>query len=185
MNFITFDFETGMYSRESAISIGLVKYTDKKVTDTFYSLIRPPKLYIRPDFTELHKLTVNDVRDAPKFIDLWDSNIKPFIGDYPLAAHNAPFDAGVLWAVLESYEIEIPPLNYFCTHSLARRAWTDQKSYSLSSLAGNFGIVYNAHNALDDAHTCGKLVLTAAKKFRSKSVKELLSAAGMEMNVLE
>jgi len=185
MNFITIDFETGMYSRESAVSVGLVKYSDGKAADTFYSLIRPPKLYIRPDFTELHGLTVDDVKDAPKFIDLWDSKIKSFIGDFPLAAHNAPFDAGVLWAVLECYNLEIPPLNYFCTRTLACRAWPGQESYSLTSLAENFGIVYNAHNALDDAYTCGKLVLMAAEKFRGKNINDLLSAAEMEMNILE
>ena len=34
MNFVTIDFETAKYSRESACSVGLVKYQDGKVTDT-------------------------------------------------------------------------------------------------------------------------------------------------------
>ncbi|GHT99740.1 hypothetical protein FACS1894142_7630 [Spirochaetia bacterium] len=75
--------------------MGLVKYQDGKAMDTFYSLIRPPILYIRPDFTDIHGLTVEDVKDAPCFMDIWNSSIKPFIGDLPLAAHNAPFDMSV------------------------------------------------------------------------------------------
>jgi DNA polymerase-3 subunit epsilon len=51
-------------------------------------------------------------------------------------------------------------------------------------LAGHFGIVYNAHNALDDAETCGKLALMAAKKFGSANVEELLSHAGIGMGAL-
>jgi len=51
-------------------------------------------------------------------------------------------------------------------------------------LAEHFGIVYNAHNALADAETCGKLVLMAAEKFNCASVKGLLTAAGLEMSVL-
>jgi DNA polymerase-3 subunit epsilon len=51
-------------------------------------------------------------------------------------------------------------------------------------LAEHFGIVYNAHNALDDAATCGKLALMAGEKFCSGSIAELLNAAGMEMGVL-
>ena len=184
MNFVSIDFETAKYSRESACSVGLVKYVDGKAADTFYSLICPPELYIRPDFTEIHGLTVDDVKDAPTFADLWESAIKPFIGDLPLAAHNAPFDMSVLWAVLEWYELEIPALPYFCTCSLARRTWQGFESYSLTSLAENFGIVYNAHNALDDAMTCGKIVLLSAKKFGSANVSQLLTAAGMEMGVL-
>jgi len=184
MNFVTIDFETAKYSRESACSVGLVKYKNGKAVDTYYSLIRPPSLYIRPDFTEIHGLTVDDVKDAPTFADLWDSAIKPFIGSLPLAAHNAPFDMGVLYAVLEWYELEIPALKYFCTCSLARRTWPELNSHSLASLAQNFGIVYNAHNALDDAMTCGKLVLMSAEKHSSANIAKLLKAVGVKMGVI-
>jgi DNA polymerase-3 subunit epsilon len=184
MDFVSIDFETAKYSRESAISVGLVKYRGGKAVDNFYSLIRPPVLYIRPDFTDIHGLTVDDVKDAPTFAGLWDSAIKPFIAALPLAAHNAPFDMGVLYAVLEWYELEIPKLPYFCTCSLARHTWGGLESYALTALAKHFGIVYDAHNALDDAETCGKLALMAAEKFGSASVDKLLDAAGIEMGVL-
>ena len=184
MNFVAIDFETAKHSRESACSVGLVKFQNGEAVDTFYSLIRPPSLYIRPDFTEIHGLTVDDVKDAPTFADLWDSAIKPLIGDFPLAAHNAPFDMGVLGAVLKWYELEIPELEYFCTCSLARRTWPELDSHALTALAKNFGIDYDAHNALDDAMTCGKLVLMSAEKHSSANVAHLLSAAGVQMCVL-
>jgi DNA polymerase-3 subunit epsilon len=184
-NFIAIDFETAKYSRESACSIGLAKYEDGKVTDTFYSLIRPPVLYIRPDFTDIHGLTVNDIKDAPCFADIWDSAVKPFIGRFPLAAHNAQFDISVLLAVLEWYELPPPRLSYFCTCELSRNAWPDLESHALSALAEHFGIAYNAHNALDDALTCGKLVQMAAEKFDTgKSLKKLLKAAKIKMEKL-
>jgi len=184
MDFISIDFETAKYARESACSVGLVKFQDGKAVDSYYSLIRPPSLYIRPDFTDIHGLTVEDVKDAPTFADLWDSGIKPFIGSLPLAAHNAPFDMGVLGAVLEWYELEPPALPYFCTCSLARRTWPGLASYSLGALAAHFGIVYKAHNALDDAYTCGKMVLMSAQKFGSTDAPALLAAAGMEYHYL-
>ena len=181
MNFVTIDFETAKYTRESACSVGLVKFQDGKAVDTFYSLICPPELYIRPDFTEIHGLTVDDVKDAPVFAEIWDSGIKPFIEGYSLAAHNASFDMGVLLAVLDWYELAIPNFRYFCTCSLARRTWPRLKSHSLTSLARNFGIHYNAHNALDDAMTCGKLVLMSAEKYGSANINQLLSAARLEL----
>jgi len=182
MNFVTIDFETAKYSRESACSVGMVKFLDGNAADTYYSLIRPPSLYIRPDFTDIHGLTVEDVKYAPTFDKLWDSEIKPFIGGLPLAAHNAPFDMGVLWAVLEWYDLAIPDLSYFCTCSLARHTWSGFESYSLGALADKFGIVYEAHNALEDAMTCGKLVQMSAEKFHSANIDELLAAAGLEKN---
>ena len=184
MDFVTIDFETAKYSRESACSVGLAKFVNGNLTDTYYSLIRPPSLYIRPDFTEIHGLTVDDVRDAPRFEDIWDSSIKPFIEKFPLAAHNAPFDMGVLEAVLEWYELEIPSLSYFCTCKLSRRTWPNLRSHALTALARHFGIIYDAHNALDDAVTCGKLVIMSAEKFGSASVKKLLSDAKIKMGIL-
>jgi len=184
MDFVTIDFETAKYSRESACSVGLVKYLNGKAADTFYSLIRPPTLYIRPDFTDIHGLTVDDVKDAPTFADIWDSAVKPFIGDHVLAAHNAPFDMGVLRAVLEWYELEVPALPYFCTCNLARNTWPGLQSYALTALAKTFDIHYNAHNALDDAMTCGKLVQMSAEEFGSGDINELLAITGMEMRLL-
>jgi len=184
MNFVSIDFETAKYSSESACSVGLVKYIDGKPSDTFYSLIRPPKLYIRPDFTKIHGLTVDDVRNAPTFDKIWDSSMKPFIGDFPLAAHNASFDMGVLRAVLNWYKLEVPSLPYFCTCSLSRRTWPQFKSHALTALAKNFGIIYNAHNALDDALTCGKLALMSAEKFGCTNIDQLLAITKLRVGVL-
>ena len=183
MNFISIDFETGMYKRESAVSVGLVKYQDGIAKDTFYSLIRPPKLYIRPDFTAIHGLTVDDVENAPFFPDIWES-INSFISGFPLAAHNAAFDMGVLRAVLEYYSLPIPPVKYFCTLALARNMWPELESHALAFLAKNFEINYKAHNALDDARTCGKLVQMAAEQLGSSSLKELFKTAGIRMKKL-
>ena len=185
MNFVSIDFETAKYSRESACSVGLVKFIDGKPVDTFYSLIRPPSLYIRPDFTEIHGITVNDVKNAPSFDKLWDSDIRPFIGKQPLVAHNSAFDMGVLRAVLEWYNLAIPKFSYFCSCSLARRTWPGLESYALNALAANFDIIYKAHNALEDAMTCGKLVQMSAEKYGSKKIKELLILAGLKMSVLK
>jgi DNA polymerase-3 subunit epsilon len=181
MNFITIDFETAKYSRESACSVGLVKFLDGEAVETFYSLIRPPILYIRPDFTDIHGLTVDDVRDAPNFAEVWKTGILPFISGLPLAAHNAGFDMGVLRAALEWYDLPIPPLKYFCTLELARAAWPELESHALTRLGKTFGIVYDAHNALADAQTCGAIVRKAAEKYACATLRDLLRAANMKI----
>ncbi|MDR2542004.1 MAG: 3'-5' exonuclease [Treponema sp.] len=184
-DFIAIDFETAMYAPNSAISIGLVKYRDYEVVDTFYSLIRPPKLYILPRFTDIHGLTIDDVKDAHNFKYIWENAVYDFLEDLPLVAHNASFDMGVLKAVLQWYDLPVPRLSYFCSCSLARKTWPGFRSYSLSALAKNFNIIYKAHNALDDAKTCGKLVQMSVEIFgKKKTLKAFLKTANTKMKIL-
>lgn len=195
MNFVAIDFETAKYSRESACSVGLVKYVNGEKTDTFYSLIRPPVLYVRPDFTDIHGLTVEDVKDAPNFAQLWESSIKPFIDNLPLVAHNAQFDMSVLHAVLDWYELPVPNYYYFDSLAVAKKMWPDFECHKLTFLGNHFGIEYDAHNSLADAETCAKIMFIAAKQLRANgaikasceedtAVEQMLIAAGCEMKEL-
>jgi DNA polymerase-3 subunit epsilon len=184
MDFVAIDFETAKYSSESACSVGLVKFQNGAAVDSFYSLIRPPSLYIRPDFTEIHGLTVDDVRDAPVFSRIWESKLLPFIDGLPLAAHNARFDMGVLGAVLDWYGLATPPLDYFCSLELSRKAWPELRSHALTALGAAFGIVYDAHNARSDAQTCGDIICRAARKYGSVTLNTLFAAAGITMKTL-
>jgi DNA polymerase-3 subunit epsilon len=51
-------------------------------------------------------------------------------------------------------------------------------------LGETFGIVYQAHNALDDAKTCGTITCMAAEKYDKKTLKDLIGAVGVTMEVL-
>jgi DNA polymerase-3 subunit epsilon len=183
-DFVASDFETGMYAPTSAVSIGLVKFIAGKETDTYYSLLRPPVLYIRPDFTLIHGLTVDDVAGAPAFAELWAPAILPFIAGLPLAAHNAPFDMRVLGALLTSFGLASPALAAFCTLRLARAAWPGLPAYNLPALAAYFDIHYHAHDALDDARTAGKLTLLAGRDLGCASLSELLDKTGQDMMLI-
>jgi DNA polymerase-3 subunit epsilon len=171
-DFIAIDFETAVYSPDSAISIGLVKYRNYRPIESYYSLIKPPKLYIRPDFTDIHGLTVKDVKDARNFKYIWEHEVEGFIGTTILAAHNAPFDMRVLRATLQYYDIPVPAIQYFCSCMLSKKVWPVYRSHSLSNLAEKFGIIYNAHNALADAETCGKIIALCEREIVSSSNKK-------------
>jgi DNA polymerase-3 subunit epsilon len=181
LDFAAIDFETGQYAPESALSVGIVKFIAGREVATYYSLLRPLVLEIRPDFTEIHGLTVVDVADAPTFAQVWASEILPFIDGLPLAAHNASFDMRVLASLLAYYHLALPPLDAFCTLRLARLAWKGLPSYRLTALAEHFAIRYKAHNALEDARTCGVLVCRAAVEAGCGDTRSLLAAMGLAM----
>jgi DNA polymerase-3 subunit epsilon len=187
-DFIAIDFETATFVPNSAVSIGLVKFRNYKPVDSYYSLIRPPRLYIRPDFTAIHGLTVDDVRDTPNFKHIWENDIESFIGEIPLAAHNAAFDMNVLKATLAHYNLPLPKNKYFCSLSLSRRVLTSLRKHSLPALAREFHIEYKAHNALADAEVCGQIIELCAGviteqggRKRYYSLDELLKRAGVKV----
>lgn len=163
MDFVAIDFETGTQHKNSAVSVGLVKYEGSERTDSFYSLIKPPVLYIDPFNTSIHHLTIEQVIDAPTFNQIFPQ-IQNFVGKLPLVAHNAGFDMNVLKATLQHYKIPVPMYKYFDSVHLSRKIFPELESHKLTMLGEYFGIEYDAHNALADADTCAKVILHCAKR---------------------
>ena len=157
MIYTAIDFETAASSSASACSIGLVRMDEEgEVLDQYYSLIRPKSSAFSPVCFSIHHLDPVDILSSPTIAELWP-DIKAFISDYPLVAHNANFDMKVLRDSLASWGIECIHNEYFCTLSLSRRLWKGKHSYSLCALTAELGWEYDAHNALSDALMCGRL----------------------------
>ena len=167
MDFVAIDFETGTHDKNSAISVGLVKFEASEITDSYYTLIRPPVLYVDPYNTSIHHLTLEDVIDAPTFDQVFPA-IQSFVGNLPFVAHNAGFDMGVLKTTLQHYGIPVPQFRYFDSVHLSRKVYPELQSHKLTCLGEYFSIEYDAHNALADAETCGKVVLNCAKRLISE-----------------
>ena len=185
MNFVTIDFETANNMPQSACSIGLAKFDEEgKVVDTFYSLIKPPKNY---DYfysrnIDIHGIKPRDVLGAPDFAYIWPE-IEYFIGDDFLVAHNARFDVNVLTSLLNHYGIAIPDTSYLCSLQISRKVWPQFKSHALTSLSAQFGLDYNAHNALDDAINCGKVFVKACngRLYELQDLRKFLIVRGIEL----
>ena len=169
MEYFAIDFETANDYSNSACSVGVVKFEDGTEKDSVYTLIKPAKMYFRPDFTDIHGISYGDVRNSPQFPEAWQTIVEPFLesrkeGSIVFVAHNAIFDMNVIRGCCEYYGMPVPEAQYACTLQIARKAWKDFKSHRLTHLAERFGIVYDAHNALDDSRTCGKILSLAAKE---------------------
>ena len=180
LDFIAIDFETANYNAHSACSVGLVRYQDGVEVDSFYSLIKPPELYFIPDFIDIHGITPDMVADAPQFDEVWEAGILHFLNNpkysnnVPFVAHNAGFDMKVLRECLTYFEIPIPNAKSICTLQMARKAWKFLPKHNLPYLAIHYNIIYDAHNALDDARTCAQLLAMAAKEKGVNSTDALL-----------
>ena len=169
MEYFAIDFETANEYPNSACSVGVVKFEDGVEKDSVYTLIKPAKMYFRPDFIDIHGISYGDVRNSPQFPEAWQTIVEPFLQsrkDAPLVfvAHNARFDMNVIRGSCGYYGMPVPDAQYACTLQIARKAWKGFDSHRLAHLAERFGIVYDAHNALADSQTCGKILSLAAKE---------------------
>lgn len=184
LDYITIDFETANYYRNSACQVGLVRFENGKEVDSLTALIKPAKMYFVPEFTEnIHGISYDDVRDKPLFPEVWDTLVMPFINKkkVPLVAHNAGFDMNVIRECCSYFGMELPELSYFDSLSLARSVWPEFESHKLTELGKHFGIEYLAHDALEDSRTCGLIIGKAAEKCESESIGDLLKKTGIPL----
>ena len=158
MNFVAIDFETANYARDSACAIGFVKVAGGEIVDKAVHLIRPPTREFV--FTYIHGLKWKDVAGAEDFGTLWPKLAPMLDGAEFLAAHNAPFDKGVLRATCATYGLAAPALPFRCTVQLARRTWNIHPT-KLSNVCRELGIALNHHEALSDALACAQIVIAA------------------------
>ena len=172
LNFTAIDFETANEQMSSVCSLGVVTVRNGKITDRKYKLIKPPDFRFNWRNIQVHGIQASDVENELEFYRYWNS-LKEILNEFPIIAHNAGFDIGVLKAVLETYQLENPDLEYSCSLRISRRTWTGLPSYSLGKLGKEFGYTFRHHHALEDAEMSAQLIIDACKKTNSSSLEEL------------
>jgi DNA polymerase-3 subunit epsilon len=159
--FVAIDFETADHAADSACAVGLVRVEGSKIVARETVLIRPPRSRII--FTYVHGITWPMVKDAPIFKDAWTKLAPLLDGATFLAAHNAPFDRGVLGACCVAHGLAAPALPFVCTVQLARRTWA-LKPANLPAVCRRLGIGLIHHDAGSDAEACARIVIAAAAR---------------------
>ncbi len=171
MDFTALDFETATFQRDSACAVGVAVVRGGEVKEAYSTLIRPPSMRFEKKCSEIHGIRAADVSGAPTFAEVWPQ-VSKFIGNGPVAMHNAAFDIGVLVASLDACKMPVPDLRYFCTLELARVALPGLPNHRLPTLATVFGIPLDHHDAASDAVACARLATLLTR---------LLDPRGMEL----
>jgi len=169
-SFTAIDFETADNGRDSACAVALVRAEGGRIVRTASTLIRPPRRNII--FTYVHGLTWEDVKDAPAFAQAWPGFATFFEGIDFIAAHNAPFDRGVLYACCAAAGLKPPPQPFRCTVQAARKV-LNIKPANLSHVCHHLSIPLKHHDALSDAEACAKIMIAAEQTLEQKAAAEL------------
>lgn len=177
LDFTALDFETANFYRGSPCAVGLVKVRGVQIVDERHWLIRPPEpVDFFEDFnTGIHGITADAVKDAPRWRDALP-HILDFIGDDPVACHNAAFDIGVIRYACAADNIEWPALRFLCTLVLSRKALT-LPSYTLPFVTDACGYPLDEHhNALEDARAVVGVVRHLAAQADASDLPALAAA---------
>ncbi|MBJ7459802.1 MAG: hypothetical protein JHD02_11475, partial [Thermoleophilaceae bacterium] len=118
--------------------------------------------------------------------DIWPELIH-YAACYPLIAHNANFDIGVLRAELARANLASPTIRYGCSMQLARSAWPKRRmkdledatvaelraapeNHKLNTLSEFLNIELDHHNALSDADACGQITVRAVEQLGANTL---------------
>ncbi len=162
MRYIAFDVETPNRFNNRMSAIGITVIEDGAVANSFFSLVNPCQPFDRFNI-QLTGISEALVADAPTFPELWP-RIEPILSSGILAAHNAPFDMGVLRKCLRDHSIrwkaQVPVV---CTVRMGRRLLPGI-SHSLDAMCGYYGIELDHHKADSDSRACAEILLRYMEK---------------------
>lgn len=158
---IVLDFETTGMSPDygdRAIEVGAVRIEAGEIVDRFQGLMNPG-VRINSFIEQYTGITNAMVADAPPCEEVM-SELKPFIGDSAIIAHNSSFDRRFLAA--EWRRIKFDCDNPFaCSMLTARRIYPDAPNHKLGTLVAYNRIKSDGvfHRALADAEMTAYLWL--------------------------
>jgi len=161
MTFLAIDFETANRYPNSACAIGLVRVRHNQIINKKAFLIKPP--YNLFEYSHVHGITFDDVKQQPTFRQLWP-RIKKYFDEIDFAvAHNASFDVAVLKSCCQTYGLEMPDVEFRCTMKLSRTV-LQIKPANLFHVCRELFIPLTHHDAGSDAEACAKIMIEVLKR---------------------
>ena len=170
---VCFDIETTGLNRdtERITEIGAVVLRNGEVCERYNTFVNPLKP-IPQEVVDLTGITDAMVADAPKEADAINEFLD-WVGDRPLAAHNADFDMSFIAAACQ--RIGRPFNNASIdTLILAQNLLPDLGKYKLDIVANKLNLPeFNHHRASDDAATVGYMLIPFRKMLTDINVNTI------------
>jgi DNA polymerase-3 subunit epsilon len=162
---IAIDLETTGLSPlvDKIIEVAAIKVTPEGV-ETFQSLIKPG-VPIPAFTTDIHGITDEDVKNSPSLLEIMPK-LLTFMGNLPLIAHNAKFDAGFIVFSLHQSNLDNKSNDVYCSIKASRLAFPEMPNHKLATLSQELEIpLENHHRATDDALASMMIFNKAAVKY--------------------
>ena len=172
VDYCVVDVETANHGRHSICQIGVAVFAGGRMVDSWQSLVDPEDEFNGFNIS-IHGIGPEMVAGAPNWSRI-HTEVARLLDGAAVASHTT-FDRGALeQACLRAGTPAIAYSKWLDTCTLARAAFPEFPNHKLPTLAQCFGIVYKAHDALEDARVAGE-VLALSLARRGMTVEELLA----------
>ena len=181
---VCFDIETtGLkVDREAITEIGAVILKNGEVTERFQTFVNPNRR-LTPEIIGLTGITDAMLADAPQLKEALRAFLD-FVGDRPLAAHNAEFDIGFIRAGCRKVGLDFDP-TYVDTLILAQNLLPELGKYKLDIVAEHLDLpAFNHHRASDDAAMVAYMLIPFFEKMRTQLQIDRLQQINEQMLTL-
>ena len=165
---VCFDIETtGLkVDREAITEIGAVVLKNGEVTERFQTFVNPNRR-LTPEIIGLTGITDAMLADAPSLKEALQAFLN-FVGDRPLAAHNAEFDIGFIRAGCRKVGLAFDP-TYVDTLILAQNLLPEIHKHKLDIVAEHLDLpAFNHHRASDDAAMVAYMLIPFFEKMETE-----------------
>ena len=166
MNNLTFnaiDVETANADPSSICQIGIVCVRAGEIKEQLSVLVNPEQRF-NPSNVRLHGISEAAVRDSETLPQVY-ARLRHLLEGAVLVSHTT-FDRVALDGAMDRYGLKPIRAIWLDSAAIARRAWPDhyrRGGWSLAAVAGNLGITFQHHDAVEDARASGEIVLRACQ----------------------
>ena len=182
IDFVAFDLETTgrVAGVDQIVEIGAVKFEAGEPSAVFATLVNP-RVSIPAGASAVNGITDDMVAGKPRVEDLLEG-LSDFCGDFPLVAHNAPFDTQFLLADFKKHETPAPRGIILDTLVIAKKVLPGLANYKLGTLVEHLKVQSHSdfHRAEEDATYCGRIFqLMLARVFKPTQPPRLEQLIGL------
>lgn len=173
LNFVAIDLETANYQRNSICEIGITIVRDSQIVSSKSWLVRPENNEYDGFNISIHGITPSMTKKSSSFKQVWQE-VEPYLTNQLVVAHNTSFDMYSLRDSFDKDGITYPSFQHLCSCRIAKYAFKDTYSYSLSPLCEAMNIQFDQHHrAESDSEACAKVFIKAIELSGVSSIDEL------------
>jgi len=162
MKFFSLDVETANYDSSTICQIGIGKFENGEVVDTWVSLIDPESFFHYTN-VRIHGITEDMVQLAPSFTEVYPLLKQLLAGN--IVVHHTSFDVQAFARAYARFDLRPINIRWLDSSRIVRHTWQQfsKGGYNLANVASHLGIEFRHHDALEDSIAAGKIVVEACR----------------------